>query len=143
MPAKGKTSKTDTFIVEMDSFAKDLLDLAKGVNVISEDQVPLLTRLDVFRQLAQWVSIKNRLSEADPEGDVLDGLRNKLRKGPPGGGTTRGKTARGGNQFGASWAAHGSKYPDGDGGSALEAIKRALPRPDAGDDGGAGDGAEC
>jgi len=142
MAAKNaKTSKRDEFVADMDNFAKELMSLAKGVN--EGVQVSLQMRLEVFRQLASWVAIKNRLSD-DPDGGALDELRNRLRstKGPPGGGAAR-NPHPGGNPFNSAWNRFGKHYPDGNGGSALDAIKRALPRPDAGDDVDAGDDLEC
>lgn len=145
-----KATKTDPIVAEMDKFAKELMDEARSVNVkvegdaAADDRQPvtLQTRLDVFRQLAQWVGIKNRLNEADPDGGSLDDLKRRVRaKSPPYRGTAR-IPGPGGNQFASSAVKNARRYPDGDGGSALDAIKRQLPPTDAGDDDGAGDGAE-
>lgn len=137
-PPPAKAPKGDSFVQEMDEFAKELMGLAKGATKLDEGAVSLQTRLDVFRQLAAWVAIKNRLNEAD-DGGALDELKRRITgTGPPSAGKARGDLKF--KPHAAAWAQHGSKYPDGNGGSALDAIKRALPRPDAGDDDGAGDG---
>lgn len=142
-PTKSRAA-ADELIGQMDDFAKELLGLAKAAKKEGEDapaEVALQTKLDVFAKVGAWVAIKNRVL-GDDSGDDLDSLKQRLRNtsGPPRGGTARGKPLHGGGQLKAAWAQHGSHYPDGHGGPALEAVKRALPSANARDDERAGDG---
>lgn len=150
MPKAAKTAKTaaaDPLVAEMDQFAKELLNLARCANNSGEppgEPVSLQQKTDVFRQVGGWVAIKNRVLDTDPNGGALDDLRSRLRgtPGPPREGAARGR-ARGGDRFAASWANNGAHYPDGNGGPALEAVKRALPSSNASDDADASDDLEC
>lgn len=110
----------DPLIGEMDAFAAELLKGAKSDTTTSQ------AKIDVFRTITQWIGTKNRL--VDDEGEDLDVIRAKLRGSPS---ETAGGTPR--------------RRPDafdGIGGSALAAIKRKLPRANAGDPAGDSNGAE-
>jgi hypothetical protein len=130
---------TDELVVQMDELAKELMTLAR--KPAKEGEEPSLqSQLDVFKGIAGWVAIKNRI--AAPEGDDLDDLKQRLKSAPRGG-AARNPTGRGRNSFEASAAALAGRFSPGNGGPALEAVKRALPRANAGDDDGAGDDSEC
>jgi len=124
--------KPDDLVVRLDSVASSLLDKATA------EGVGLQEGLDCFKEVARWVAIKKGLTPPDG-GESLDELKRKLGQanGTTGGRTARGKPLSGGNQFAASHARFAHR-PDGDGGSALDAIRAKVPRPDIGDDAGAG-----
>lgn len=123
--------KSDDFVDKMDQFANELMDKARS------SDVSLQSGLDTFKELARWVGIKNRLGDLDGTGESLDEFRAKLRssEAPPRSGAPRG----------ANWAKRNSTphIVGGQGGSALDAIRRKLPSANAGDDAGAGDDLEC
>jgi len=137
LPKKLKQSRRDNeFLGKMDDFANELMDKARV------DDVSLQTRLDTFKELARWVAVKNRLSDlGDAGGESLDELRRRLRasQAPPRSGAARAAN-RGGDPFTSSYGRYGRYYPDGEGGAALDAIKRKLPGADDGDDAGPGAG---
>lgn len=110
----------DPLIGEMDAFAAELLKGAK-----SDTNTSTQAKIDVFRTITQWIGTKNRL--VDDEGEDLDVIRAKLRApAETAGGTPRRRP----DAF------------DGTGGSALAAIKRKLPRSNAGDAASDSNGAE-
>lgn len=128
----------DTMIGDMDNFAKELMSLAKGTTKVAEDGVALQTQLDVFRQLAAWVAIKHRIQDSDGTGEDLDDLKRRLGSAPstPRAGKARGPVVSGlrnGATPGDPFVASNSRFnrPDGHGGSALDAIRRALPSANA------------
>jgi hypothetical protein len=149
MTAKKPIKKADPFITGMNEFAKDLMDKARGVTVLASGEPPptLQMRLDVFKALTGWVATRDKLSGQNDEDGLLDDLRRRHRASgrSPHIGEAR-ESKRSGipvhtaAAMGAA-ARYGRDYDNG--GSALEAIKRALPLPDDGDNGGAGDGSEC
>lgn len=127
----------DPFVDRMDTFANDLMDKAKDV------EVGLQARTDVFKAICGYLAVKHRITDTDGAGESLVDLRRKLNapQAPPRSGKARVPTpAIGGDPFTAAWNRRGIHYPDGQGGAALDAIKRKLPGADAGDDADAGDG---
>jgi len=123
-------AKTRSLVDEIDEFAKELMQEARSVNDSDETAgIPLQTKLDVFGRVAQWIGIKNRLTDLD-QGAAIDEFKRRLKEGRN-------------TEAGKRKARHFRNFPDGDGGSALDAIKSRIPQPDAGDDASAGDDLEC
>ena len=113
----------DDLVVSVDEFAKELMGLARN------SDNPLQVRLDVFRDLARWVSIKHKINENEDGTDELDEFRNRI-KGSKEGKITSRKHPRGDERGGY----RKRKTPIEYGGSALAAIRRSLPRSNPGDD---------
>lgn len=121
-----KAKKEDSLVKAMDGFATKLIEDN------NKDTIPLATRLDVFKALTGWVSVKNRiaaLNPDDPEGAELDGYRNRIAA--PKGETAERAPRYNGRAGGLATAAKrwGSERDDDAGGSALDAIKARLPVP--------------
>lgn len=132
----------------MDKFANDLMDKADNSNVKIEEgaepqpEIGLTSRLEVFKEVARWVAIKNRLGDDGDAGAGLDDLKRRLRnsEAAPRRGTSR-APPKWGDPLYAADVRRAQLHPSGDGGAALDAIKQRIPEPDVGDDDGAGDGA--
>lgn len=140
-PPKKPPGKADPLIDRMDKLSNALMDKAEIVDVT------LQAALDVHKQVASWLAIKNRLTDLDETPGGLDELRRRLRSAetPPRRGAAR-EPGKGGDHFNAARHAlhsRGIRYPDGEGGAALDAIKRRIPGSDPGDADGAGDDSEC
>jgi hypothetical protein len=118
--------KKDELVKSVDAFANELRELAR------KDDIILQVRLEVFRELARWVAVKNKLSETEESGDGLSELRQRINR-PPQKGAPSERASQRRESF--------SRFPENParGGSALEAIKRALPRANGGDDANDGD----
>lgn len=132
---KPKPKKVDSLVNAMDEFANKLIEANKA------DNVAIATRLDVFKAVSGWVGIRNRGADRDsdePPGEGLNAYRERLKSAP----SERAPGAR--NQAAAgrasSAARNGTTYPDGNGGSALDAIKARIPKSNVVGDHGAGDG---
>lgn len=127
-----KEKKSDSLVFKLDQFASDLIGGCKDV--------PIQQRVDIFKEVARWVGIKNRLDEASDEGAVLHGYRDKLAgsdapeaKPDPDrrarGGLFEGQRA-GARKGGAARWGNNNDTANDYGGSALDAIKSRLPRTD-------------
>ena len=114
----------DELVSSVDEFAKELMGLARNADTA------LQVRLDVFRDLARWVSIKHKINDSEDGTDELDEFRNRI-KNPQTGKAAQGKHLRGDNRGGYR---NRRKTTPEYGGSALAAIRRSLPRPNSGDD---------
>lgn len=130
---KPKPKAVDSLIKGMDEFANKLIEANKA------DNVAIATRLDVFKAVATWVGIRNRGADRgdEPPGEGLNAYRERLKSAP----SERAPGSR--NQAAAGRASAEAKYgplPDGNGGSALDAIKARIPKSNAVGDHGAGDG---
>jgi len=134
---KGRGNWRDQVVAKMDEHAIRLLDGMNDVTVgSSPSDAPVLShtaQLDTFKAVGTWVGIKNRLQDAANEPGDLNELRQQLRR--------REAASRSRKTIGRAFAQRAT-LPDGDGGSALDAIKRRIPDANAGDDDGAGNGTE-
>jgi hypothetical protein len=127
-PKQTGTKKSDNLVEKLDAFALELLAATEGGGVQQ--------KVDIFKEIARWVGIKNRLDTGDTdEGSRLNGYRDQLANpAPPPAEPDR--PGRAINKPGAARAASlkrwakdgGPDTADDNGGSALDAIKSRLPR---------------
>ena len=112
----------------MDYLARDLMAKA------SDGTLPLEERVGIFKEIAKWVAIKNKLDDSGSEGSGIDEYRNRLKSAAAGGAPDPGPDAR----------ARPVKPPKPEfaivgepEGSRLAELRRRLP-PVPGDNGGGG-----
>jgi len=136
--AKGKvgrpkkdTAGGGTLVARMDTFADEL------INEANAGKVTLETRLAAFAHVTKWVHVRNRLTDGQEDGALLDEYKSTLD------GAAREIAARaeGTNRtLAALERAQADRVPRpsaGDvGGAELEALKSRIPGPDDGDHSG-------
>ena len=111
-------------IAQMDGFALDLLTNAKSAEALAD-------KVAAFKEVGKWVAIKNRLEDAEDEGEHLRDLKSRFKSDT---------AVRTGHRSGVGLR---GRHPDSldadepDAGTGLEALRARIPRTgNGGDDGG-------
>lgn len=133
MAAKPKPSpKGDPLVERMDAFAGELLTAAQVVPKEGEQGVDFRDKLDTFREVARWVSVKKGMSDAGG-GESIHEFKARIHAED---GEADRRAPR---RFGPRRVI---STPPNSGGAALDAIKGRLPDANPRHDAGGGNGVE-